>query len=108
MRVAVLVVELYVAETVAVTALVTPVVEFAVNVAVFAPAETVTLSGTTTSALSLSRSTTAPPVGAAAERVTVPVEFAPAVTNVGLKAMLDRFTDVAPLTVSVVDALAPL
>lgn len=44
------------------------------NVAVFAPAATVTLAGTTAAALLLARATTAPPVGATASKVTVPVE----------------------------------
>src|SRR5579864_8554685 len=54
------------------------------NVAVVCPAVTVTLEGTAaTAALLLPSVTTAPPVGADALNVTVPVEPAPAVTLVG-------------------------
>ena len=48
------------------------------------PADTVTLDGTVaTEVLLLESVTTAPPEGAAAVRVTVPVELLPAVTVVG-------------------------
>ena len=63
----------------AVTALV-----LTVNVALVAPAATVTLEGTVTAAVLLLESATcAPPVGAAPLNVTVPVEELPPVTLVG-------------------------
>jgi hypothetical protein len=62
-----------------------------VKVALVAPAATVTLAGTCTAALLLDRLTTAPPLGAAPLKVTVPVEELPPVTAVGLK--------LSPLTV---------
>ncbi len=56
------------------------------NVAVVAPAATVTLAGTVAAAvLPLLKATTAPPVGAWALRVTVPVDEPPPVTVVGLR-----------------------
>jgi hypothetical protein len=54
-----------------------------VNVPVVAPAKTVTVAGTTADVLLLERLTTAPPVGAAALSVTVPVELAPPTILVG-------------------------
>ena len=54
-----------------------------VNVAVVAPCATVTLAGTVADALLLDSVTRAPPVGAAALSVTVPVELAPPTTLVG-------------------------
>ena len=66
----------------AVTALV-----LAANVALLAPAATVTLAGTVAAAvLSLIRETAAPPLGAGPLRVTVPVDGDPPVTLVGLSA----------------------
>jgi hypothetical protein len=60
--------------------------EVTVNVAVVAAAATATLAGTeAAAALSLLSVTTAPPVGAAALRVTVPVDVLPPVTDVGFK-----------------------
>jgi hypothetical protein len=53
------------------------------NVAAIAPAATVTLLATVADALSSDSVTTAPPVGAAALSVTVPVELAPPTTLVG-------------------------
>jgi hypothetical protein len=56
-----------------------------VNVALVAPAATVTFAGTVaTDVLLLESVTTAPPVGAALFSVTVPVEVAPPVTDAGL------------------------
>lgn len=56
-----------------------------VKVAVVCPALTVTLAGTVpTAELPLERATTAPPVGAGPESVTVAVEVAPPTTEVGL------------------------
>jgi hypothetical protein len=63
----------------AVTALVVTV-----NVALVAPAATATLVGTAAAEALLERLTTAPPLGAAAVRVTEPVEEAPPLTLVGL------------------------
>jgi hypothetical protein len=58
-----------------------------VKVAVVLPAATVTLAGTVaTPVLLLDKETTAPPVGAGAVRVTVPVEVLPPATLVGLRA----------------------
>ena len=54
-----------------------------VNVAVDAPAATVTLAGTVADALLLERLTTIPPVGAGEPSVIVPVAFVPPFTAVG-------------------------
>ena len=62
----------------AVTALV-----LTVNVALVAPATTVTLEGTRAAPLLLESATVAPPAGAAPLSVTVPVEELPPVTVVG-------------------------
>ena len=56
-----------------------------VNVALLAPAATVTLAGTVAAAvLSLERETAAPPLGAGPLRVTVPAEGDPPITLIGL------------------------
>jgi len=61
------------------------------NVAVVAPARTVTVAGTVPTAVLLEeRATTKPPVGAALESVTVPTDGVPPVTLVGMKARLLR------------------
>ena len=65
----------------AVTALV-----LTVNVALLAPAATVTLVGTLAAPLSLESITCAPPVGAGALSVAVPVDVAPPVTLEGFTA----------------------
>ena len=58
-----------------------------VNVALLAPAATVTFAGTVAAAvLPLERETVAPPLGAGPLRVTVPVEEDPPLTLVGLSA----------------------
>ena len=75
----------------------TPVV-LTVNVAVVAPAATVTEAGTVALVLLDDRVTAAPPVPAALERVTVPVEEFPPETDVGLTA---TEVTVGPLIVSV-------
>jgi hypothetical protein len=54
------------------------------NVALVAPAGTVTLAGTVTAALLLESVTCAPPAAAGPLRVTVPVAAAPPVTLAGL------------------------
>jgi hypothetical protein len=65
------------------------VLVFTVKVAVVAPSATVTLAGTVaTAVLLLVNVTDAPPPGAAALRVTVPVEGLPFVTEVGFRLTL--------------------
>ena len=54
------------------------------NVALVAPAATVTVAGTVTAGLSRESVTCAPPAGAGVSSVTVPVEEPPPVTLVGL------------------------
>ena len=67
-----------------------------VNVALVAPAGTVTLAGTVVAVESSESDTAAPPLGAAALRVTVPVEELPPTTLVGLRETADRVAPVAP------------
>src|SRR5206468_11104086 len=75
----------YVAEIVTAIGAATGLVEI-VNAALVAPAGTVTLAGTVATARSLLESgISAPPAGAAALRVTVPIEAAPPVTLMGLR-----------------------
>src|SRR5689334_469790 len=75
-----------VAEVDALTALV-----LTVNVALVAPAATVTLEGTLATVVSLLESATcAPPAGAAPLNVTVPVEEFPPVTLVGFSESEER------------------
>src|SRR5260370_36418870 len=65
-----------------------------INVALVAPAATVTLDGTLAAVVLLLESvTTAPPEGAAPLSVTVPVEELPPVTLVGFTENEDRVTD---------------
>ena len=72
------------------------------NVALVAPAATVTLAGTCAAVvLLLVRDTVAPPLGAAPLSVTVPVDELPPVTLVGFTATEDRDNDAAGFTVSV-------
>jgi hypothetical protein len=95
-RVAVLLTALYVAVRVGAVFAATVAVVIA-NVAVVAPWATVTLAGTEAAALLLERVTAAPPAGAAASSVTVPVApLTPPTTLVGLK---EREVRVAPSTV---------
>jgi hypothetical protein len=62
-----------------------------VNVALLAPAATVTVAGTVAvDVLLLERETTAPPVGAGPLSVTVPVEGDPPVTLVGFSVSEER------------------
>jgi hypothetical protein len=56
--------------------------------ALVAPAGTVTVGGTTASELLLERLATAPPEGATPTRYTVPIEFAPPTTEVGVSLKL--------------------
>ena len=59
-----------------------------VNVALLAPAATVTLAGTVAAVvLSLDRETAAPPLAAGPLRVSVPVEGDPPVTLIGFSAI---------------------
>ena len=61
------------------------------TVALVAPTGTVTLAGTVATAVLLLESvTSAPPEGAAAVKVTVPVEKLPPTTDVGLMLTADR------------------
>jgi hypothetical protein len=71
------------------------------NVAVVPPAVTVTLCGVCAAAPSLARVTTAPPVGAGALRVTVPVDEVPPSTLVGLSVSETRVAGGA-VTINVV------
>jgi hypothetical protein len=65
------------------------VVVLAVKVALVAPAGTVTLAGTVTRAvLLLDSDTTAPPAGAGAPRITLPVDGVPPTTVLGLNSTL--------------------
>src|SRR3954451_19586813 len=79
---------------VAVVAAATEVV-VAVNVLLVAPAATVTLVGTVTAAELSDNVTTAPPAGAAALSLTVPVDEVPPTTAVGLTVTLDNVADAA-------------
>ncbi len=81
-RIVVRVVAPSVAEIVTEVAVVTADVVI-VNVAVVAPAATVTDAGTFAAVLSSEMATLIPPAGAAADRVTVPVEFTPPITVAG-------------------------
>jgi hypothetical protein len=60
-----------------------------VKFAVVAPAATVTLASTVAAGESSERVTTAPPLGAAALKVTVPLEEVPPATVVGLSDIAD-------------------
>jgi len=82
-----------------------------VNVALVAPAATVTLAGTLAAVVLLLESVTvAPPAGAAPLSVTVPVEEFPPVTLVGFSESEERVGGGggAAVTVSEADLLAPL
>jgi len=71
------------------------------NVALLAPAATVTLAGTVAAAvLPLIRETAAPPLGAGLLRVTVPIEVDPPVTLVGLSAIAESVAEPGGVTVS--------
>jgi hypothetical protein len=65
-----------------------------VNVALVAPAATVTLAGTVAAAvLPLERETVAPPLGAGPLRVTVPVVGDPPFTLLGLSAIAESVAE---------------
>jgi hypothetical protein len=77
-----------------------------VNVALVAPAATVTLAGTCAApVLLLDSDTLAPPLGAAPLSVTVPVEELPPVTLVGFTDTEDNDTAAAGVTVKVAVAV---
>jgi hypothetical protein len=78
-----------------------------VNVALLAPAGTVTLEGTVATPLLLESSTCAPPVGAAPLSVTVPVEGEPPVTLVGLSATEESVAELGGVIVSEAVLVAP-
>ena len=81
---------------------------FTGNVALVAPAGTVTLEGTLAAPLLLESSTCAPPVSAGPLSVTVPVEVcAPPVTLVGFSVSEERVGSADGVTVSVADLLTP-
>lgn len=86
------------AVTCAVTALVV-----IVNVALVAPAATVTLAGTVTWVLELDSVTFAPPLGAGPFNVTVAVSLSPPTTDVPAANALSA----GGLTVTVVDCVTP-
>src|SRR3954449_4491118 len=91
------------AEIAALADVVTAFVE-TVNVALVAPAGTVTLAGTVAAAVLLLASvTTSPPLGAGPLRVTVPWEAFPPVTLAGLRLTPDTATPAAGFTASVAD-----
>ena len=77
---------------------------FTVKVALVAPAGTVTLAGTTAAGSLLESVTCAPPAGAGAFSVTVPVEGLPPVTLVGLRASDET---IGGITVSDAICVAP-
>jgi len=75
------------------------------NVALFAPAATVTVEGTVaTEGLLLLSDTEIPPLGAAPVSFTVPVELAPPTTVLG---MSDSELNTGAVTVSVADFIEP-
>jgi len=81
-----------------------------VNVALVAPAATVTLNGTIAAAVLLVESATvAPPAGAGPLNVTVPVEGVPPMTLVGFSVSDERVGggEGAGVTVSEADRVAP-
>ena len=72
-----------------------------VNVALVAPAATVTLAGTwAVSVLLLESATCAPPAGAGPLSVTVPVDEFPPTTLVGFSASVESETEAVPLGAS--------
>jgi hypothetical protein len=74
------------------------------NVALVAPAATVTLGGTVAAALPLVSVTTAPPIGAGAFSVTVPVEELSPLTLAGLN---DTAESPGAVTITVADLCVP-
>jgi hypothetical protein len=93
------------AEAVSVAVVITPTkLVGTLNVAVEAPAATVTVAGTVAAALLLVRATAKPPVGAMLEIVTVPLTAVPPFTVVGLTATAES---AGGLTVSGADWVVP-
>jgi hypothetical protein len=78
-----------------------------VKLPVVAPAGTVTLAGTLAAALLLDSVTAAPPEGAGALSVTVPVEGLPPPTLAGLRDTAESLTPVDGFTVRVVLRVVP-
>jgi hypothetical protein len=98
---------LYEAETAAEVPTITTDV-LTVNVAVVAPAGTVTLEGTLAAPLLLARAICAPPAGAGPLNVTIPVEDCrPPITLVGFRVSEETVGSAAGITVRVADWLAP-
>ena len=110
-RIAVLVTPARTAEMVAAVEVAGAVV-VTVKVALVAPAGTVTLAGTVAAAALLESDTTAPPLGAALVRVTLPNEVPPPVTLAGFSDTLLRLAagggGGTGVTVSVLVRLVPL
>jgi len=78
------------------------------KVALVAPAGTVTLEGTLAAPLLLESMTCAPPAGAGAPSVTVPVEVCrPPITLVGFSVSEETVGSGGGVTVSVADLLTP-
>ena len=77
------------------------------NVLLVVPALTVTLAGTVAAAELSDRLTTAPPGGAAALRVTVPVDDDPPATVVGFSVSAESVTDDACVTPSAANSVVP-
>lgn len=76
-----------------------------VKVALLAPAGTMTLAGAVAAAELSESDTVAPPLGAAALKVTVPVEEVPPTTLLGLRETVDRVAPVDAVALSVSVAL---
>jgi hypothetical protein len=84
------------------------VVVATLKVVELAPAGTVTLAGTIAFVgLLLVSVTTRPPAGAAFVKVTVPTEFDPPTTVVGLNVNAESAAGAAGFTVSVADLVSP-
>src|SRR4051812_20970150 len=96
-----------VAVIVAVVGAVTDVV-VAVNVLLVAPGATVTLVGTVTAEELSDKVTTAPPAGAAAVSLTVPVDELPPTTAVGLSDTPDNVADAARVMPNAANSVALL
>ena len=77
------------------------------KVALVAPATTVTLEGTVAAAVLLDSVTAAPPDGAGAVKVTVPVEEPPPPTVAGLRDTAESFAPVDGFTVRVALRVVP-
>jgi len=78
-----------------------------VKVALVAPAATVTLAGTVAAALLLESATAAPPAGAGAVKLIVPVEELPPPTLAGLRDTVESLAPVGGFTVSTALRVVP-